>query len=265
MCALRAIPKPEQPIEKKRSAINPGLSAIAGVNAGISAVPILPNPVALTKHLSITEFSTEPGGLSETHHHGELDTCVYVIRGTLGFKCGVDMAEYVAMREGELGFIAPRAVHAENNPHATDWSLGLSIRDSAGIFYYPCEAPKSLPGGSTGVANIPRPASAQSLTPAANEKALGALSNHHLRATRLSLDRVVIGPGQAWASPGESIGETAVMGIEGALRLSDGQAALEGGKGDWWYLDAGTRWAVANRSTSEAAEFLVVRSADPGA
>lgn len=262
MCALRAIPIPES-IEKKRSEINPGLSAIAGVNAGISAVPILPNPAALTKHLSITQFATEPNGLSETHHHGELDTCVYVIKGTLGFKCGVGMSDYVAMREGELGFIAPRAVHAENNPHTSDWSLGLSIRDSAGIFYYPCEAPKSLPGGKTGVSNIPRPAATQSLTPAEGERALGALSNHHLRATRLSLDRIALAPGQTWASPGASIGETAVMGIEGEVRLSDGNAALEGGKGDWWFLDEGTRWAVANRSSTAAAEFLVVRSADP--
>ena len=101
MCALRAIPIPES-IEKKRSEINPGLSAIAGINAGISAVPILPNPAALTRHLSITQFATEPNGLSETHHHGDLDTCVYVIKGTLGFKCGVGMNDYVAMREGEL-------------------------------------------------------------------------------------------------------------------------------------------------------------------
>lgn len=91
MNALRAIPIPAMPIEKQRSEINPGLSAIAGANPGISAVPILPSPMALTRHPSITQFATEPGGLSATHHHGELDTCVYVMCGTLGFKCGAGM------------------------------------------------------------------------------------------------------------------------------------------------------------------------------
>lgn len=260
MCAIRAIPVPGQPIEKKRSAINPGLSAIAGVNAGISAVPILPSPVALTRHLSITQFSTEPGGLSETHHHGELDTCVYVIRGTIGFKCGVGMRDYVAMREGELGFIAPRAVHAENNPEAEGWSTGLSIRDTAGIFYYPCGAPEALSEGGGGLTVVPRPASTRPVAPPASDAALGALSTHHLRARRLALDRIEIAPGSTYAAPRATCGETALLAINGLVRVSDAATLLDGGEGDWWYLDEGTRWSVENRSRDQVAEVLLVRS-----
>jgi uncharacterized RmlC-like cupin family protein len=263
MCAVRAIPLPEQPIEKQRSEINPGLSAIAGVNAGISAVPILPNPVALTRHLSITQFSTVPGGLSETHHHGELDTGVYVIRGTIGFKCGVGMQDYVTMRQGELGFIDPLAVHAENNPEAEGWSTGLSIRDTAGIFYFPCAAPTALPEGRTGLSVVPRPAVTRAVAPAHDgaDRALGALSTHHLRARRFAVDRFEIAPGATWAAPHATAGETALLALAGAVLVSDGATTLEGAEGSWWYLDEGTRWSVRNPAADRPAEVLLVRSA----
>ncbi|MBM3347252.1 MAG: hypothetical protein FJY55_12250 [Betaproteobacteria bacterium] len=260
MCALRGIPLPEQPIEEKRSEINPGLSAIAGLNAGISAVPVLPNPVALTKHLSITLFSTEPGGLSETHHHGELDTGVYVIRGTIGFKCGVGMLDYVTMRQGELGFIGPLAVHAENNPEAEGWSTGLSIRDTAGVFYFPCAAPTALPEGKTGLFVVPRPQQTQTVAPAASDRKLGALSTHHLRARRFAVDRIEIAPGATWAAPDATTGETALLALAGPVSVSDGATSLEGAKGSWWYLDDGTRWSVHNRAADRPAEVLLVRS-----
>ena len=199
-------------------------------------------------------------GLSETHHHGELDTSVYVIRGTIAFKCGVGMNDFVAMREGQLGFIAPRAVHAENNPDAI-WSTGLSIRDTAGVFYYPCEAPASLPDGKTGLTVVPRPAETRSVTPPGSDAVLGALSSHHLRVRRVAIDRIVIDPGATWAAPFATSGETAVLGLEGEMLISDGQDTLEGSAGHWWYLDNESLLTVSNRSREVAAEVLVVRSA----
>lgn len=261
MCALRAIPVPELPDEHELSKIEPGAMGTVGANAGIVAVPILPGPQAFTRRLTIIQFSTEPGGLSATHHHGELDTGVYVIRGTIGFKCGVGMQDYVAMREGELGFIAPRAVHAENNPEAKGWSTGLSIRDTAGPSYFPCAAPVALPEGRTGLTVVPRPAQTSVTEPADSDSTLGALSTHHLRMRRTALDRIEIAPGQTYKAPFATRGETALLGLAGRVRVGDGATVLEGREGGWWYLEDGTQWSVENPALDRVAEVLLIRSA----
>jgi uncharacterized RmlC-like cupin family protein len=262
MCALRAIPIPETPIEKRGSAINPGLSA-ANMKTGFTAVPILPSPAALTKHLSINQFMTAPGALTESHHHGELDTLVYAVRGTVGFKCGNGLRDYVALQEGDLGFIAPHAVHAENNPDPALWSLAVTVRDTAGIFYNPSEASEDLAEGSRGIVAVPRPSSMATTVPPLSDKLLGAWSTHQVRARRVAIDRIEIAPGETFHAPYGTCGETALNAVAGAVRVRDVGAGsmCEGGEGAWWYLDPDTEWSVENISPSARAELLLIRSA----
>jgi uncharacterized RmlC-like cupin family protein len=262
MCALRAIPLPDREVEEHKRRMDPAQSAIVGANDDIVALRILPHPEAQTRQLAIIQFATQPGGLSAVHHHGDLDTGVYVIKGTIGFKCGAGMRDYVAMREGELGLISPQAVHQENNPDAAGWSLGLSIRIRSESVYFPCEAPAELPGGKLGLHTVPRPAVTKPAAPPADDDALGALSTHHLRTPDMALDRIELAPGARFTAPHATRGETAISALSGAVRLSDTAAgtSLQGKDGAWWYLDGGTRWSVENTSPDTPAEVLLVRS-----
>lgn len=262
MCALRAIPLPDREVEEHKRRMDPAHSAIVGANDEIVALRILPHPAAQTRHLAIIQFATQPGGLSAVHHHGDLDTGVYVIKGTIGFKCGAGMRDYVAMREGELGLISPQAVHAENNPDSKGWSLGLSIRIRTESVYFPCEVPAELPGGNLGLQTVPRPAVTKPASPPEGDDALAALSTHHLRTPDMALDRIELAPGARFAAPRATKGETAINALSGAVRLHDTAAgtSLQGKDGAWWFLDGGTNWSVENTSTDTAAEVLLVRT-----
>jgi len=57
--------------------------------------------------------TTEPGVTSGWHHHGEADTIVYVLSGTLVIEFGDDM---VKAGEGEFLVIPSGLVHRESTP-----------------------------------------------------------------------------------------------------------------------------------------------------
>jgi uncharacterized RmlC-like cupin family protein len=58
--------------------------------------------------------TTEPGVTSGWHHHGEADTIVYVLSGTVVIEFGDDM---VKAGEGEFLLIPSGLVHRESTPH----------------------------------------------------------------------------------------------------------------------------------------------------
>jgi len=57
--------------------------------------------------------TTEPGVTSGWHHHGEADTIVYVLSGTVVIEFGEDM---VKASEGEFLVIPSGLVHRESTP-----------------------------------------------------------------------------------------------------------------------------------------------------
>ena len=57
--------------------------------------------------------TTEPGVTSGWHHHGEADTVVYVLSGTVVIEFG---QEQVEAREGEFLVIPAGLVHRESTP-----------------------------------------------------------------------------------------------------------------------------------------------------
>jgi uncharacterized RmlC-like cupin family protein len=257
MCAMRAIPVP--PLPKH---IDTGVHAPQ--MAGLSAVAVLPCDTVPTKHLAVTVLRTEPGAETMPHHHGELDTMLYVARGTMAFHCGADMRADVSVRAGELCFIEPHAVHAEHNPDPVEYSLGITARDTPGAFLFPCDAPGETKDGRTGIVVAP-PAAAPVDTRPDNGDApgLAPLSAHHVRARRVALDRLSVSPGGSFVPAGAAEGETALTVLKGKARLRDqaGSAALEGAQGAWWYIEPGTRWSLENVDRGVLAEVLLIRSA----
>src|SRR5512135_3173410 len=62
---------------------------------------------------------TEPGTTSGWHHHGEHDTSVYVVEGTVRVEFGPGGAEAVDAGPGDFLHIPRRVVHRETNAGST--------------------------------------------------------------------------------------------------------------------------------------------------
>ncbi len=63
--------------------------------------------------------SSEPGVMSGWHHHGEHDTSVYVVAGTVRIEFGPGGAQAVEAGPGDFLHIPRHVVHREGNSGAT--------------------------------------------------------------------------------------------------------------------------------------------------
>lgn len=109
--------RPEE--RDRRTAQTPGMTretAIDGKMVGAS-------------NLWIGFVRTEPGLVSGAHHHGDSESGIYVIRGTLRFRFGDGLAESVEARAGDFVFVPPHAVHQEMNLSSTETAEAIVVRD----------------------------------------------------------------------------------------------------------------------------------------
>ena len=75
--------------------------------------------------------STEPGVTSGWHHHGEHDTSVYVIEGTVRIEFGPGGGRSVDAGPGDFVHIPKHVVHREVNP-GPEASLEVITRSGTG-------------------------------------------------------------------------------------------------------------------------------------
>jgi uncharacterized RmlC-like cupin family protein len=60
--------------------------------------------------------NTDPGVKSGWHHHGEMDTYVYVVRGAIELEFGPRGRQVVHARTGDFAHIPAGTVHREGTP-----------------------------------------------------------------------------------------------------------------------------------------------------
>jgi uncharacterized RmlC-like cupin family protein len=61
---------------------------------------------------------TEPGMVSGWHHHGEYETTIYVLTGSLRMEFGPDGSSMLEAGPGDFVYVPKGAVHRESNPSA---------------------------------------------------------------------------------------------------------------------------------------------------
>jgi uncharacterized RmlC-like cupin family protein len=66
---------------------------------------------------------TEPGMVSGWHHHGEYESTICVLTGSLRIEFGPGGEEGFEAVPGDFAFVGKRAVHRESNPSAEDARL----------------------------------------------------------------------------------------------------------------------------------------------
>src|SRR5947207_15642747 len=59
---------------------------------------------------------TEPHMVSGWHHHGEHETTIYVLTGSLRMEFGAGGSELVTAEPGDFLYVSPHAIHRESNP-----------------------------------------------------------------------------------------------------------------------------------------------------
>jgi uncharacterized RmlC-like cupin family protein len=84
--------------------------------------------------------TTEAGMVSGWHHHGDYESHIYVISGTLRMESGPEGRAVVEARPGDFVFVPPHTVHREGNPTSTE-STVIVVRAGSGEAVFNVEGP----------------------------------------------------------------------------------------------------------------------------
>jgi uncharacterized RmlC-like cupin family protein len=67
------------------------------------------------EHLWVGHVSVDKGVRSGPHHHGELESVIYVISGHARFRYGENLEHTIEAEPGDFVFVPPYLVHQEIN------------------------------------------------------------------------------------------------------------------------------------------------------
>jgi uncharacterized RmlC-like cupin family protein len=87
------------------TAQTPGMTRVAGVAASTAG--------ALS--IWMGEVTTGPGFRSGAHHHGDVESAIYVLRGRYRFRWGDRLQHSAEGEAGDFIFVPARLVHQEMN------------------------------------------------------------------------------------------------------------------------------------------------------
>jgi len=87
------------------TAQTPGMSRVAGVAASTCGA----------SGVWMGEVVTEPGFESGPHHHGAVESAIYVVSGTIRFRWGHRLEHSVDGGPGDFIFVPANEVHTEAN------------------------------------------------------------------------------------------------------------------------------------------------------
>ncbi|HEX9236150.1 MAG TPA: cupin domain-containing protein [Actinomycetota bacterium] len=85
---------------------------------------------------------TDPGMLSGWHHHGDNESVIYVLSGTMRMEFGPGGADVVEARPGDFLVVAKEAVHREANPTDQE-GTAIVVRAGSGPSLYNTDGPQS--------------------------------------------------------------------------------------------------------------------------
>lgn len=116
MKQLRIV-RPEQ--RDKGTAQTPGMVREAGVAASTVGA----------EKIWVGYVTMAPGTVSGVHHHGPLESSIYVISGRARFRFGDGLSEEAEAGPGDFIYVPPEAVHQEINLDANEPVIMIVARD----------------------------------------------------------------------------------------------------------------------------------------
>lgn len=101
------------------------------LESGPSTLGMIRNQAFADEGVWFGEVRTEPGAVSNWHHHGDYTTYGYVVSGTVQFEFGPGGAETAQAGTGTFFRVPPKTIHWESNPNQTEQIL-IGVRVGAG-------------------------------------------------------------------------------------------------------------------------------------
>ena len=74
------------------------------------------------------EFTNEPGFRSGAHHHGDVESAIYVVEGTIRFRWGDHLQHAADASPGDFIFVPAQLVHQEINASSTERVVAILAR-----------------------------------------------------------------------------------------------------------------------------------------
>ena len=74
------------------------------------------------------EFTNEPGFRSAAHHHGDVESAIYVLEGTIRFRWGERLQNSAEAAAGDFIFVPAQLVHQEINVSRTGRVVAILAR-----------------------------------------------------------------------------------------------------------------------------------------
>ena len=74
----------------------------------------------------------EPRSASGWHHHGDYETTIYVVEGSLRLEFGPGGSRSVEAGPGDFLFVPPGAIHRESNPSDQE-ARAVVVRAGSGV------------------------------------------------------------------------------------------------------------------------------------
>jgi uncharacterized RmlC-like cupin family protein len=102
-----------------KTAQTPGMTRVAAIAASTGSQSIW-----------MGEVTTEPGFASGAHHHGDVESAIYVLSGTYRFRWGERLQHEAEGSAGDFILVPPHLVHQEINTSATEPLIFILARAS---------------------------------------------------------------------------------------------------------------------------------------
>jgi uncharacterized RmlC-like cupin family protein len=115
MSEIRVV-KPDQ--RDAATAQTPGMTRVAGVAASTCGA----------SGIWMGQFTNEPGFRSGAHHHGDVESAIYVLSGRLRMRWGERLEHSADAEAGDFIFVPARVVHQELNLSETEGVVAILAR-----------------------------------------------------------------------------------------------------------------------------------------
>jgi uncharacterized RmlC-like cupin family protein len=100
------------------TAQTPGMTRVAGVAASTCGA----------SGIWMGQFANEPGFRSGAHHHGDVESAIYVMSGRLRMRWGERLEHSADAEAGDFIFVPARLVHQEINLSETEGVVAILAR-----------------------------------------------------------------------------------------------------------------------------------------
>lgn len=113
-----------RPGERDRgTAQTPGMVRLAGVAASTCGA----------SGVWMGEVANEPGFRSAAHHHGDVESAIYVLSGSMRVRWGDGLAQEADAAAGDFVFVPANVVHQEINLSESDALVAIVARGGENI------------------------------------------------------------------------------------------------------------------------------------